>query len=708
MATVSRKTEKGGFDCDFVEQPPSTIQSECPVCLQILCEPYQAPCCGNSFCRVCIEKIKTDNKPCPTCKEDNFVTFFDKRLQRSLYGFQVYCSHKQEGCEWKGELGQLDNHLNLSPQADKQLEGCEYSEIECIYCSELIKRCNIAFHQSDLCPKRPFSCEYCHSYESHYEDVINSHWPVCGYHPVQCPNECGTFPQRQALQNHITRDSPKTFIDCDFHHVGCDVRLPRKDMPAHLNENLVTHMSLQAASYNKLLASHNELQASHSTLQASHATLQASHATLQTSHTVLTRTHSIRNFFSKEIKFYNRDDPYYEFTNFYPSTVIIDGVKWPTTEHYFQAQKFVGTPYVELIRNLHAPQQAFQMSRDPKVSHWRRSDWDSVKDDVMHKALQCKFDQHPNLRNKLLETGNKKMIEHTSNDSYWGDGGGEGRGLNKLGQLLMKVREEMKAKYGSHKRKSDGHVTFEQLESTLIPGETSRSVRGMASPMTSLKDYSQQQQPIKRSSLFTSGVFPSSTDHTFTNHATSGRPRDDTTVTSNSYRPSQVSSSHSSHMTSHFSHMAPLSSHMTLQSNHKTSHSTQTTSKQGHKQPSSSRDDSTLKQGEKTPGKARLRRTSSLGNLRDTSKSSAGSHKGRSPRPLPSQTSSSASKWGHGTPPKQSKPSLKQPTLRETLQKFTPSSRSSSSSSQSGKRKTNDSSVKYDILTHQHYKTTQV
>ena len=273
MAAPMNSLRKEGFDCEFVEKPPDTIQSECPVCLQILREPYQAPCCGNSFCRVCIERIKTDNMPCPTCKEYNFETFFDKRLQRSLYGFQVYCSHKQEGCEWKGELGQLDNHLNLSPQPDKQPEGCEYSEIECIYCSELIKRCNIAFHQTDLCPKRPFSCEYCHSYESHYEDVINNHWPVCGYHPVQCPNECGTFPQRQALENHITRDCPKTFIDCDFHHVGCDVRLPRKDMPAHLHENLVTHMSLQAASYNKLLASHNELQASHATLQTSHTVL---------------------------------------------------------------------------------------------------------------------------------------------------------------------------------------------------------------------------------------------------------------------------------------------------------------------------------------------------------------------------------------------------------------------------------------------------
>ena len=241
MAT-SKHTQKVGFDCEFVEKPQEAFQSDCPVCLQVLCEPYQVSCCGNSFCQVCIERIKTDNKPCPTCSEKNIKIFHNKGLQRSLYGFQVYCSHKREGCEWKGELGQLDNHL----------KECEYSEIECNYCSELIKHPNITVHQTDLCPKRPFSCEYCQKYSSHYEDVINSHWPVCGYHPVQCPNECGIFPQRQALKNHVTRDCPKTVIDCDFHHVGCDVRLPRKDMPAHLNKNLVTHMSLQARSHTAL------------------------------------------------------------------------------------------------------------------------------------------------------------------------------------------------------------------------------------------------------------------------------------------------------------------------------------------------------------------------------------------------------------------------------------------------------------------------
>lgn len=149
-----------------------------------------------------------------------------------------------------------------------------------------------------------------------------------------------------------------------------------------------------------------------------------------------------------EIRFYNQYDPYYEFTNFYHAPIDVDGKKWPTTEHYFQAQKFIGTPYMEKIRTLSTPREAFQFSRSPTVHRWQRSDWEEVKEDIMLKALHCKFDQHTNLRRILLETREKKLIEHTSNDSYWGDGG-DGSGRNRLGELLMKVRRELREKHGS-------------------------------------------------------------------------------------------------------------------------------------------------------------------------------------------------------------------------------------------------------------------
>ena len=154
---------------------------------------------------------------------------------------------------------------------------------------------------------------------------------------------------------------------------------------------------------------------------------------------------------SEPIKFYNRGEPYYEFTNFYPTAVIIDEQRWPSTEHYFQAQKFVGTPYLDVIRGLPTAREAFQLSRNPTVSQWRRSDWDTVKDDIMLKALRCKFTQHKDLRKLLWETGKREIIEHTTNDSYWADGGGSGKGLNKLGKLLMQVRDDIVAVRGTYK-----------------------------------------------------------------------------------------------------------------------------------------------------------------------------------------------------------------------------------------------------------------
>ena len=56
-------------------------------------------------------------------------------------------------------------------------------------------------------------------------------------------------------------------------------------------------------------------------------------------------------------------------------------------------------------------------------------------------ALRAKFTQHPELKQLLLSTGNKILIEHTSNDKYWGDG--YGTGLNRLGQCLMIIRDEL-------------------------------------------------------------------------------------------------------------------------------------------------------------------------------------------------------------------------------------------------------------------------
>lgn len=155
---------------------------------------------------------------------------------------------------------------------------------------------------------------------------------------------------------------------------------------------------------------------------------------------------------SGPIRFYNKHEAFYEFTNFYKFAPFdLDGKKWPSTEHYFQSQKFVGTPYEEYIR-LYAssPHDAFKLARDPESLKWQRSDWGSVKLDVMYKALLAKFTEHDRLRQLLLSTGDRRLVEHTFDDSFWGDGGA-GSGLNHLGKLLEKVRGLIKDKPSTKK-----------------------------------------------------------------------------------------------------------------------------------------------------------------------------------------------------------------------------------------------------------------
>lgn len=91
------------------------------------------------------------------------------------------------------------------------------------------------------------------------------------------------------------------------------------------------------------------------------------------------------------INFYRTKDTYGDFSNFASFPIEIEGVRWPTSEHYFQGQKFVGLPFVEAIRNEISPMKAVQMARQQPGL---RVDWDVVKEDVTRTALFAKFTQH--------------------------------------------------------------------------------------------------------------------------------------------------------------------------------------------------------------------------------------------------------------------------------------------------------------------------
>ena len=188
---------------DFVEQPDQDCF--CPVSLGLLTEPYLTSCCGHHISKQVVDRLIRERKPCPMCKEENFTAQVDKFFKRKFINtLKVCCPHKKNECEWVGELGDLNNH-------------------------------------STSCPKRPWKCQYC-GHKSTHDVGTNEHTPNCTQYPLPCPNQCeiGTVPRCDA-EKHLLM-CPLQLVECEFANVGCEVKVPRRDLTRHMTENTQHHL----------------------------------------------------------------------------------------------------------------------------------------------------------------------------------------------------------------------------------------------------------------------------------------------------------------------------------------------------------------------------------------------------------------------------------------------------------------------------------
>lgn len=145
----------------------------------------------------------------------------------------------------------------------------------------------------------------------------------------------------------------------------------------------------------------------------------------------------------RKIYFYKVDAPYGCFSNFSPHAIELAGRKWVTVEHYYQAHKFLGTEYEELMVQIHAaptPERAAKIGRNPLYSP--HPSWDRCKCAVMYAAILQKFSTHLDIQQILLNTFDAELIEDSPVDYFWGCGI-DRTGINHLGKILMKVRADL-------------------------------------------------------------------------------------------------------------------------------------------------------------------------------------------------------------------------------------------------------------------------
>ena len=125
---------------------------------------------------------------------------------------------------------------------------------------------------------------------------------------------------------------------------------------------------------------------------------------------------------------------YFFLSNFYRVPLSYNGMRYCSAEAAFQAQKCPARAKEFFTLS---PSQAKALGRKVRL----RSDWEEVKDSIMEEIVTAKFKQNPKLLSLLLETGDEELVEGTTwNDTYWGIDLATGKGLNKLGNILMKIR----------------------------------------------------------------------------------------------------------------------------------------------------------------------------------------------------------------------------------------------------------------------------
>jgi len=126
-------------------------------------------------------------------------------------------------------------------------------------------------------------------------------------------------------------------------------------------------------------------------------------------------------------------------SNFWPGVVEYEGIRYPSTEHAFQAAKTTDQEERRRIAALPSPRDAKRAGRTVSL----RGDWEAIKIDVMLDIVRMKF-RHAYLREMLLATGDHELVEGNDwNDAFWGVC--RGRGENNLGKILMRVRDEIRA-----------------------------------------------------------------------------------------------------------------------------------------------------------------------------------------------------------------------------------------------------------------------
>ena len=260
--TTAMTTPSGGYECKFLSAPKD--RCICKICYLPSRNPHLSLCCGNTFCKSCLEAATQSQDattgdtaavtfPACPCSGKELSTVINKQVGREIKNLHVRCTYQERGCEWQGELNDINNHLGNS-------DGCQFEDVKCSnQCGKMLQRQYLTSHVETECPHRKVDCQYCHITGEH-QFIEGEHKKQCPKLPLPCPNKCevGSVPCEDTEVHR--KECPLEMVQCEYHNVGCcEDWMPRKDLNKHNEEKTKEHLTMTKSQLDSALRQLNNL-----------------------------------------------------------------------------------------------------------------------------------------------------------------------------------------------------------------------------------------------------------------------------------------------------------------------------------------------------------------------------------------------------------------------------------------------------------------
>ena len=195
--------------------------------------------------------------------QEDFMAYMNKQLDREIKSLHVMCKNKERGCEWEGELSNINIHLGNS-------DGCQFEDVKCSNkCGKMLQRRYLSSHVETECACRKVDCQYCHITGEH-QFIKGKHEEQCPKLPIPCPNKCEVVSvPREGMEAH-RKECPLEMVQCEYHNVGCEERMIRKRKREHEEEKMEEHLLLTKCSYHQEVLS-TKAELNHTKLQLANA-----------------------------------------------------------------------------------------------------------------------------------------------------------------------------------------------------------------------------------------------------------------------------------------------------------------------------------------------------------------------------------------------------------------------------------------------------